>query len=230
MERGSKGLLVALVLVAVGGPGCNEGDTITNNPPTLSATCSASPAGGEAPLQVAFALGVAGAQGAVGVSVNYGDGATGTDPDATHTYVAGGLYTASFTVTTPTQSARCAATVEVSAGASGGGPDPGSNQPPVADFRTNPSVKNGKIAGAAPLTVNFNMCTTADPEGDTLYFTMDLDGDGNLDVRGSTGASCREPWTYAAGTWRPEICVTDLGPEGERLHPFQCQTYTVEAT
>jgi len=87
-----------------------------------------------------------------------------------------------------------------------------------------------KISGAAPFTVNFNMCRTADPEGDTLYFTMDLDGDGDLDVRGSTGASCREPWAYAAGTWRPEICVTDLGPEGERLHPFECRKYTVEAT
>jgi hypothetical protein len=59
---------------------------------------------------------------------------------------------------------------------------------------------------------------------------MDLDGDGKLNVRGSTGASCREPWTYPAGTWTPEICVTDLGPEGERLHPFQCQKYTVEAS
>lgn len=74
------------------------------------------------------------------------------------------------------------------------------------------------------------MCLTADPEGDTLYFTMDLDGDGKLDVRGSTGASCRETWSFAAGTWRPEICVTDLGPEGERLHPFECQKFRVEAS
>lgn len=230
MERGPNGVMLALGLLAVAGAGCNEGDTITNNLPTLSATCSASPTDGSAPLEVAFALGVAGAQGAVTVRISYGDGTSGTDPDATHTYTEGGLYTASFTVTTTSQSARCATTVEVAGSASGGGTDPGGNQPPIADFRTNPSVKNGKISGAAPFTVNFNMCRTADPEGDTLYFTMDLDGDGDLDVRGSTGASCREPWAYAAGTWRPEICVTDLGPEGERLHPFDCRKYTVEST
>jgi hypothetical protein len=231
MERGSRGVLLALVLLAaVAGPGCNEGDTITNNPPTLSATCSARPAQGDAPLEVAFALGLAGAQGAVAVRISYGDGASGTDPDATHTYTEGGLYTASFTVTTPTQTARCATTVDVSGSASGGGGEPGSNLPPIADFRTNPSAKNGKISGAAPFTVNFNMCLTADPDGDELYFNMDLDGDGKWNVRGRTGASCREPWDYAAGTWKPLICVTDITPEGLALHPKQCRTYTVVAT
>ncbi len=156
MKRGPKGVLLALGLVAVAGAGCDEGDTITNTPPTLSATCTASPTAGAAPLEVAFALGVAGAQGSVSVSVNYGDGTTGADPDATHTYTAGGLYTASFTVTTPSQSARCATTVEVAAGTSGGGTDPGDganadgNLPPIADFRANPSGRTGRSAARRP--------------------------------------------------------------------------------
>ena len=95
---------------------------------------------------------------------------------------------------------------------------------------TSAAASNGRIRGTAPFTVNFNMCRTVDPEGDPLNFTMDFENDGVLDVQGRTGASCREPWTYPAGTWKPEICVTDLGPEGERLHPFQCQKYTVEAS
>ena len=220
-------------LLALVAAGCNEGDTITNNaPPTLSTTCSASPTSGAAPLDVAFALGVAGAEGSVTVSISYGDGATGTDPDANHTYAEGGLFTASFDVRTPTQSARCAVTVEVTGSGSGGGSGPGTegNLPPVTDFRTGPGATAGTITGTAPLTVSFNMCRTFDPEEDTLYFTMDLNGNGQLNVRGSTGASCREPWTYPAGTWTPQICVTDLGSEGQRLHPYQCRTYTIVAS
>ncbi len=228
-RRGGCLLVMCGLLVAVG-PGCNEGDTVTA--PTLSATCSATPAEGEAPLEVAFALGIAGAEGPVSVQVSYGDGTTGTDPDATHVYGEGGLYTASFTVTTPTQSARCATAVEVSAGAgteTGTGPGDG-NQPPVITFKTTPGAIGGGISGTAPFTVRYNVCLTADPEGNTLYFTMDLDGDGKLDVRGSTGASCRADWTYAMGTWFAEVCVTDIAPDGKRLHPFQCKGYTIVAT
>ena len=97
-------------------------------------------------------------------------------------------------------------------------------------FKTTPNAVGGGISGTAPFKVRFNVCLTADPEGNTLYFTMDLDGDGKLDVRGSTGASCREDWTYAVGTWFAEVCVTDLAPDGERLHPFQCEGYTIVAT
>jgi len=224
------GIVAAL---AATGPGCNEGDVVTA--PALSATCSATPSSGEAPLVVSFALTIAGAEGAPSVAVSYGDGTSGTNPDATHTYSAGGVYTASFTVTTSTdQTARCAATVTVSGDATpvpDPSPAPGGNLPPVADFRTGPGANdNDRIVGTAPLDVTFNMCRTSDPEGDTLYFTMDLDGDGKIDVRGSTGASCREDWTYTTmGTWKASNCVTDLDPLGARLHDFQCVTYTVVA-
>jgi len=224
---------LGLVAALAGGVwGCN--DTATT--PILAATCTATPASGPAPLVVSFALDVSGAQGSPASAISYGDGTSGTDPDATHTYTTAGVYTASFTVTAADQTARCAATVTVSEG-TGGTPGPGpsptppvdGNLPPVASFKTGPGAKNGRITGTAPLDVRFNMCLTSDPEGDTLYFTMDVDGDGKLDVRGSTGASCREDVTYAVGTWRAEICVTDLDPEGARRHDFQCQYYTVVA-
>ena len=139
-----------------------------------------------------------------------------------------------ITVSTSTQSARCSTPVEVSGGAggSGTGPDGGAdgNLEPMATFKTTPDAAAGKITGTAPFMVRYNVCLTADPEGDTLYFTMDLDGDGKLDVRGSTGASCRADWTYAAGTWFAEVCVTDILPDGKRLHDFQCEGYTVVAS
>jgi hypothetical protein len=213
-----------VVLLAALGPGCDEGNTITAT--ELSATCSATPAEGAAPLEVAFVLGVAGAQGTVLVEVSYGDGTTGSDPDTNHVYGEAGLYTVSFDVRTASQAARCATTVEVGPAE----PEVLENQPPVVAFKTSPSAKNGKITGPAPFTVWFNMCLTADPDGDALYFTMDLDGDGKLDVRGRTGASCREPWDYAAGTWTARNCVTDVTPEGMALHEKDCRTYTVVAT
>jgi hypothetical protein len=227
MKRRSGPILAVVGLMAAGSPACNEGDTITA--PSLSATCSASPAEGSAPLEVSFALNVSGAEGPASVQVSYGDGAAGADPDAVHTYSEAGLYTASFTVTTSTQSARCATPVSVSPGRATQLPADG-NLPPVVPFKTTPRAVAGGIRGTAPLDVRFNVCPTADPEGDTLYFTMDLDGDGHLDVRGSTGASCRETWTYAAGTWFAEVCVTDLGPDGRRLHPYQCEGYTIVAS
>ena len=215
---------VAVGLLAAAAPGCDEGNTITAT--ELSASCSATPAEGTAPLEVAFLLGVAGAQGTVSVTVSYGDGTDGTDPDAHHTYAEAGLYTVSFDVRTASQAARCATTVEVAPEE----PVVAVNLPPVAWFKTNPADSGGKIRGRAPFHVNFNMCRTDDPEDDPLNFTMDLDGDGGLDVQGRTGASCREPWDYAVGTWSPQICVTDVTPEGMALHPRQCRTYTVEAT
>ena len=223
MERRRRTAWIAVGLLAAAGPGCDEGNTITAT--VMSATCSATPTQGPVPLEVAFALGVAGAQGTVSVEVSYGDGTSGTDPDAHHTYAQAGLYTVSFNVRTASQGARCATTVAVSPEE----PVVEGNLPPVVTFKTNPDAKNGRIRGTAPLNVNFNMCPTADPEGDPLNFTMDLNGDGKLNVQGRTGASCRERWDYAVGTWSPQICVTDITPEGQALHPRQCRTYTVEA-
>lgn len=217
------GLVIALGgLLAAGGPGCNEGGSVAA--PTLTATCSASPATGQAPLTVAFSLNVAGAQGTFTVAINYGDGFQGTDPARPHMYVVPGAFTAAFTVTTSTQSARCSTMVTVSPP-----PTPPPNQPPAAVFMTNPKAVDGTITGPAPFTVRFNMCPTADPEGGPCLFTMDFQGDGHVDSAGSSGAYCRRGHDYAAGTYNPEICVTDIGPDGAPLHRFQCQSYKVVA-
>ena len=232
MRRWGWGLVGVVGLLGMGLPGCDKGETVTA--PVLGATCSATPPSGTAPLTVSFALGVSGAQGTPVVAIAYGDGATGTNPDVTHTYATAGLFTASFTVTASGQTARCATSVEVGPGSSPSPspspPGPEGNLPPEAVFKTSPGVKGGAITGTAPFSVGFNMCLTSDPEGDTLYFTMDFEADGKLDVRGSTGASCRHQFAYAVGTWYPEICVTDLDAEGKALHDAQCMTYKVVAT
>jgi hypothetical protein len=218
---------MAVGLMVGWGPGCNEGDTITA--PTLSATCSAVPSEGSAPLEVAFTLGVSGAEGPMSVQISYGDGSTGSDPDAHHTYEEAGLYTASFTVATPNQSARCATTLEVGPGPEAAGVEGNGNLPPVPVYKTTPRADGNRITGTAPLEVRFNNCWTSDPEGDTLYRTMDLNNDGKLEEVGTTGGSCRGRWTYTVGTWTAKLCITDLDDEGARLHPMECRFYTIVA-
>jgi PKD repeat protein len=219
------GVAAAALLVA-SGPGCNEGNTLVA--PTLSAECSATPATGTAPLTVAFSLNVSGAQGAFTVAVTYGDGASGASPDQTHTYAAPGTYTAAFTVKTTLQSALCSTTVVASATTPP--TPPPANEPPHAVFKSTPDAIGGRISGAAPLKVTFNMCASNDPDANLLWFRMDFTDDGHWDVNGTTGASCRYNNTYSAGTYTATNCVTDMDANGDFLDPFQCTGYTVVAT
>jgi hypothetical protein len=225
MTRASRvASVVALTLAAVG-PACQDEETVTA--PALSATCSAQPTSGPAPLAVTFLLGVSGAEGPFRVEVSYGDGLTGTDPDAPHTYGTAGVFTASFTVATATQAARCSTAVTVQPGTS---PPPGANQPPEAVFKSTPDAVRGTIAGMAPLSVRFNMCLSADPDGDPIYFTMDFDGDGDIDQGGTTGGNCRRDHVYAAGTWTADNCLRDIDAKGKALHDDQCKSYSVVVT
>lgn len=228
MDGRSSTRAAALAAIAALTAACGKSDTVIAA--RLEATCAASPASGSAPLLVSFTLAVAGAEGPFQVAVNYGDGVTGTDPDRPHTFVGAGAYTAAFTVSTATQSARCAVAIAVSAPVVVT-PTPIVNTPPKAFFQTTPAAGPGdQITGRAPFTVRFNMCGASDADRDVLRWTMDFQGDGTLEVDGTTGADCRRDAVYAAGTYRPRLCVTDLGEDRQPAHPFQCKTYTVTVT
>jgi hypothetical protein len=225
--NGRIGLVIAgAALLLASGPGCNEGNTLVA--PTLTTACAATPATGTAPLTVAFNLNVSGAQGNFTVAVSYGDGASGTSPDQTHTYAAPGTFTATFAVKTTLQSASCSTTVVANAAPPPA--PPSENQPPEAVFKSTPDAVRGEISGTAPLTVRFNMCATSDPDKDLLWFRMNFTGAGKWSVNGTTGANCRRDYTYAAGTYTATNCVTDMNADGQFLHPFQCLSYTVVAT
>jgi hypothetical protein len=225
MSRRTRIAGVATLILAAVGPACQDEETVTA--PALSATCEARPSSGPAPLAVSFLLGVSGAEGSFAVAVSYGDGASGTNPDAPHTYATAGSFTASFTVTTATQSARCSTAVTVEPGTA---PSPAVNRPPVPVFKSTPDAVGGRISGTAPLGVRFNMCPSSDPEGDRIHFTMDFDGDGRIDQGGTTGGNCRRDYVYAAGTWTARNCLRDVDASGKALHEDQCQTYAVVAT
>jgi hypothetical protein len=221
MDRSLRALLTGFLALTL--PACQEDQVLTAE---LTATCEARPSAGTAPLAVAFLVNVAGAEGPVSFSISYGDGQSGTNPDAAHTYATPGAYNVAFDVRTSTQSARCSTAVSVSPGT----PPVGANQPPTAVFRTTPTAVGGFVTGTAPLTVGFNMCATSDPENDELYFGMDFEGDDKFDFKGITGFHCRADHVYAVGTWRPLICVHDRDKNFHPLHDDSCQRYTVVAT
>jgi hypothetical protein len=227
-------LAVVLAWAVACGPACRE-DTATDSTPTLEIRCSANPTSGPAPLTVAFGLDVAGAVGTFSVAIQYGDGSQGTDPGVRHVYAAAGEYMASLTVSAGVETARCSLPISV-APAPAPTPTPrAGNQQPQVRFKTNPAT-GAVLTGTAPFTVYYNMCMTVDPEGDELLFKMDLDGDGNFEFHGSTGADCRNDVTYAVGTRTATQCVTDvhcpswpLCQDYPPIHPFQCRSYTVTA-
>lgn len=226
---------IAVVLAAGSGPACLQ-DTTTQATAPLAVGCSANPTAGPAPLTVAFGLDVANALGAITVAIQYGDGTPGTDPDVRHVYGVAGDYMASFTVTAGIETARCSVPISV-APAPAPTPTPrAANQPPVPEFRTTPATSGSSLTGTAPFRVEFNLCRTVDADGDALYYTMDLDGDGGFEFHGATGVDCRHAATYAVGTRTATVCVTDkdcpswpLCDDYAPLHPFQCRSYTVTA-
>jgi hypothetical protein len=231
--------LTVVAFAAVAMPACDHSPTNQQEPATLLIECAALPASGPAPLSVAFGLDVKNAVGSFSVSLSYGDGSQGTDPDARHVYPVAGDYVASITVTAGAETARCSLPIAVGAGPA---PTPGpgaDNQWPDPSFRTQPAAVGSSITGKAPLTVLYNLCRSQDPENDGLFFRMDLDGDGAYEWIGTTGADCSHSATYAAGTRTAIVCVADgycpNWPLCEdlprwRFHPYQCMSYAVTAT
>jgi glucose/arabinose dehydrogenase/PKD repeat protein len=88
------------------------------------------------------------------------------------------------------------------------------NQAPTAGITAQPT------SGTAPLTVQFDGSGSSDPEGGTLAFAWDLDGDGAYD----DSSAVQPSWTYSsAGTYTARVLVTD--PQG--ANSTASQTITV---
>jgi glucose/arabinose dehydrogenase/PKD repeat protein len=76
----------------------------------------------------------------------------------------------------------------------------GVNQPPVAVAKATPT------SGPVGMTVSFDGRSSSDPNGDTLTYAWDLDGDGALNDSTAPTPS----WTYnAAGSYRVTLRVSD---------------------
>ena len=161
-----------------------------NQPPTANA--SATPTNGPAPLVVSFSS--AGSSDPEGATLTYswafGDGATSTAANPSHTYINAGTYSAQLSVSDGTNIASSApmtirATIL------------GSNQPPVVVASATPT------SGVAPLLVTFSGSGSYDPEGAPLTYNWTF-GDG------TTSTTANPSHTYAAaGTFNATLQASD---------------------
>lgn len=196
--------MMPIVVVAVGLAGlagCGKDDSPAAAGLVLA--CAASPAVGIAPQPVALDLGPAGTD-SVAVRVQWGDGASSTEPF--HVYLQPGRYVISATATRAGASATCSTSVTVQ--------EPPPRPPsriPSFKFKVNPSP----ASGPAPLTVGFNACETVDPDGDRLFYRFDF-GDG----RRTESTFCRRDHTYGSGRYSAVVCATDGEPGHEGCATF----------
>lgn len=93
-----------------------------------------------------------------------------------------------------------------------------SNRPPVAAASATPT------SGAAPLAVKLNGSASSDPDGDTLTYSWDMDGNGTFgDATGRTPTV-----TYASGgTYQARLMVTDPGGLSSTSTPVTITVTTV---
>jgi PKD repeat protein len=172
------------------------GTNAANQPPTANFTSSCSA------LACSFTSTSSDPDGSItAYSWNFGDGATSTVQNPSHTYASGGTYTVTLTVTDNqgAQSAPTSRTVTVTA----------ANQSPTANF----------TSSCSGLSCNFTS-TSSDPDGSIASYAWTF-GDG------TTSTAQNPSHTYAAGgTYAVTLTVTDN--QGAQSAPTS-KTVTVTA-
>lgn len=151
----------------------------------LTASASASPQSGTAPLAVTFTGGASGGTSPYTYSWAFGDGSTSTSQSPSHTYSSAGTYTATLTATdSASHTATSSVSITVSAAAS-----------------LSASASATPTSGTAPLAVTF----TGSASGGTSPYTYSWAfGDG------SSSTSQDPSHTYStAGTYTATLTVTD---------------------
>ncbi len=155
----------------------------------LTATASASPTVGNAPLGVSFAGSATGGTAPYTFSWNFGDGTTSTAQNPSHTYSAAGTFNATLTVTdssSPAKTATSSVTVNVSAVGN-----------PLAV-----TVSAIPTSGQIPLNVAFTSTATGGTPGYSFSWNF---GDGS-----ATSTAQNPSHTYStAGTFTATVTVTD---------------------
>jgi PKD repeat protein len=155
----------------------------------LSASATGSPSTGNAPLAVNFTGSATGGAAPYTYSWNFGDGATSTTQNPSHTYSASGTYTATLTVTDSSSPAKTA-TSQVTTNVSAVG------NPLAASVSANPT------SGQVPLNVSFTGTATG---GTPAYHYSWNFGDGS-----ATSTTQNPTHSYAtAGTYTATLKVTD---------------------
>jgi len=157
------------------------------------ASSSANKTNGIAPLSVSFSS--AGSSDPEGANLTYnwsfGDGATSTAANPSHSYASDGTFTVRLTVSDGTNSAT-APDIVIAVG----------NQAPTATAGAN------TLSGPPPLAVTFSSAGSSDPEGATLTYSWNF-GDGG------TSTLANPSHTYSTlGTYPVTLTVSDGNKTG----------------
>ncbi len=196
----SAGTYTTTLTVAGATPGQTDQATVTvivNTPPPVNtapnAIISSSTAVGEAPFAITFnGSGSSDAEGPINTySWSFGDGATATGLNTSHTYTVAGTYTASLTVTdgqsgTDTVSTPIIITEPTT-----------SNESPTARLSASSEM------GPNPLEVTFSGAESSDPENGNLNYAWNF-GDGSS----ASGMTATHSFT-TVGSFDATLTVTD---------------------
>jgi len=181
-----------------------------NNPPTVD--LSADMTEGEAPLSVQFSTQASDPDGdSLSYTLNFGDGATSSSANDTHTYREPGTYTASVTVTDGRGGvASDEVRISIREGDEPPPTDPPGEDPPGEDPPDDdpPQPGNQKPTAnftfnATGLAVQFDGSGSTDPDGSITKYTWTFND-------GQSGTGQETSHTYAkAGTYNVKLTVTD---------------------
>jgi PKD repeat protein len=163
----------------------------TNQQPTASFT--ASPTSGDAPLLVSFdGSGSSDPDGNIATYAwDFSDGAGANGVSPSHTYNSAGDYTVTLTVTDNDGATDNASTlIQVTSA-------PIPNQAPTASFTSSPT------SGDAPLLVSFDGSGSSDPDGNIATYAWNF-GDGTS----GTGVACGHTYNNS-GNYTVSLTVTD---------------------
>ena len=170
----------------------------TTTPPSTAtpprAIVSSSIAAGPTPLAVGFDGSGSTATNAAITSYawQFGDGATASGAEVTHTYTTAGVYTATLTVTDSNGMDNAVSTPIVVTASS-----PAANLPPTANATATPP------SGPPPLPVNFDASASTDPDGNIVAYKWNF-GDGSS----ATGKTASHTYA-AAASYTATLTVTD---------------------
>ncbi len=190
--------------IAVDEPAVTPSKAGVKKPPreSLWAVLHASPAAGDAPLQVAFDGSGSGATGGrvASFQLEFGDGASevsaGRPGVIEHTYAEPGMFTARLVVTSETgTTADDAVTVAVSK-------PPPPNAPPVAVLKADPEQ------GDVPLDVTFSTKGTGDPDGAIASWDLSFDDKTSTQGKGAPPSSIGHTYD-GPGTFTAVLTVVD---------------------
>lgn len=146
-------------------PAPTPAPTPTPAPGALSATCTASPQSGVAPLTVQFTVTPQGGTGTYTYAWVFGDGGTSAVPNPTHAYTAAGNYVPAVQVTSGSEKATCSNPVTVT--------PPG--VPTLALTVSRQGAGSGTVTSTPAGIACGATCTASYPQGTTVSLTAQPD-------------------------------------------------------